>query len=296
MRCKLSGRTHLSTIRCVSLAIVLGAFAPARGQAPAGAPEPTRPLRGPAWVVEQFYARRSFPQLGEYVTGEFAKHYRDAGSLGAHLPAGVIVTSRILRQDDTSSIFATTIRDSVQARDWYTFLRHEDARWKISAVRTLVMPAIHYEILDAMRARFRARSLIDTLVPVMQRMALAVAPDAALADYARENRKALVALAQRARQYPGLHGVSVDGQVGPAGSISPTELGVLVDVMRPLNVGAIEMHSEYPNCTFLKIGGDEDNYVGFLYAPSGCSLPPITPDLFIYIEKAAPDLYVYKTT
>jgi hypothetical protein len=254
------------------------------------------PMSGPAWVVEQFYGRPTFPQLDQYITGEFAEHYRDAGTMGERLPRGAAVRSRALRQDDTVAVFATAIRDRHHTRDWYTFLQREDGRWKIAAVRTLALPPIAYVLPDSMRARFRAKLLPDSLVAVMERMALTVASDSALSAYVLVHQADLLTLAQRTAAIPELDAISVDGQVSPSGTLRPQQQSALVDDMRALNIGAIIREPEYPQCTFLKVGGEHDDHVGFLYAPPGCTLPALTANRFIYLEQAGNHWYVYKTT
>ena len=39
-----------------------------------------------------------------------------------------------------------------------------------------------------------------------------------------------------------------------------------------------------------------DNRVGYIYAPAGCTPPPLSPGEYIYVEAVAPGWYLYKTT
>jgi hypothetical protein len=39
-----------------------------------------------------------------------------------------------------------------------------------------------------------------------------------------------------------------------------------------------------------------DNWVGFLHATPGCTMPEMSPAPFIYLELVAPGWYLYKTT
>ena len=262
----------------------------------AAAPAPSAPVHPASWVVEQFYARPAFPELRDYITGEFAERYADAGTMGAHLPPGVAVTSRALRQDDSTAAFATALRTRDHAEDWYTFLRLTDGRWKIAAVRTLVVPRIHYVMLDTMLALRSANQLPDSIVPELNRMALVVSSDSALAAYLSAHRAELLALSRRFAAFPRAEALGVNGEIGPAGTIAPEQLRSITADMRALNIGALLRESEYPGCTLLKIGGSNDDHVGFIHAPAGCTPPAMAPDRFIYVEQVGPEWYVYKTT
>jgi hypothetical protein len=282
-------RRARAALQCFALAAVCASPLAA---APALAP-PDHPA---SWVVEQFYARPTFPDLRDYITGEFAEHFADAGTMGARLPPGVAVTSRAVRQDDSTAAFATALRNRDHAEDWYTFLRLTDGRWKIAAVRKLVVPPIHYVLLDSMLARRAANILPDSMVPMLNRMALVVSSDSAIAAYLSAHRAELLALSRRFAALPRTEAVGVDGELAPAGSMAPEQLRSITTEMRALNIGALLRESEYPGCTFLKIGGSNDDHVGFIHAPAGCTPPAMAPDRFIYVEQVGPEWYVYKTT
>jgi hypothetical protein len=49
-------------------------------------------------------------------------------------------------------------------------------------------------------------------------------------------------------------------------------------------------------CVFIEIRGMIDNDVGFIPCASGSTIPEITPERFILIERLSGGWYLYKTT
>lgn len=278
--------TFLDTMRnpLLRTLALLTALAPASTHAQAG-------RESPGWLVEQFYTRGSFPEIAEYATGEFAHQAREGGTMAAWLPADVRVDSRELLRNDTAAVFATAARNETGAQDWYTFLRHEGGRWKISEVRTLAFPPLHRVLLDTLEAHRRRGILPDSVVPVAERMRLAIASDSALGVYARTHQAALRGLGERFAAEPAsVRVLAVEGR-----GATPAQDALIRDML-DRRLGALVRDAQYRGCVFLKIGGMLDNEVGFVYAPTGCRVPPVTADRFIYVEEAAPGLFVYKTT
>jgi hypothetical protein len=156
---------------------------------------------------------------------------------------------------------------------------------------------IQYILVDSMDAKQARGELPDSLVPVRERMRLGAQPDSVLQVYMREHEPALRVLAERFAARREFIMASVDGESAPAGAGTPeqrAEVAGLVPAMRSLLVGALQRHEERPGCVFLKVGGSGSDHVGFIYAPPGCVLPPITP-AFIYVEAVTPGWYVYRT-
>lgn len=285
----------LMGIKLVALTIIVSATAcelrQTTSRVGAGAGAPTQLLAPPESVVEMFYAREHFPEKRRHLTQEMAIHLADAPTIGSQLPPGVAVNSRALHLDSARAIYSTTLRHSRHTEDWYTYLLREDNIWKIAAIRSLAFPQPHFVLLDTMQAQAARRELSDSLLPVMQRLQLAVQSDSALGAYLREHESALRSLAELFAARPGLEAVSVDGHVGPAGVTVPDRL---IARMRRLRIGALLRDPGYPACVFLKIGGAGSSQVGYIYAPAGCTPPAMSPADFIYVEAVAPNWYVYK--
>jgi len=66
------------------------------------------------------------------------------------------------------------------------------------------------------------------------------------------------------------------------------------DLLERAGVTRVFRDARYPQCTFVRINGASRSEVGYLYAEDGCVPPPLDPNNFIYVEKAADHWYVYK--
>lgn len=281
-------------LRLTGLLVVLAAAAPgaARGQA---AVQPADPA-SPAWVVDRFYASRTFPEKARHITGEYAENYADAPTMGSRLPPSVAVTSRALRVEADRATFATFLRDASHAEDWYTFLRREGGVWKIEAVRTLALPPLHRQLLESLEAQRARGELADSMVLVAETMRLTVRTDSALKAYLLANEPALRAVAERFAAARGLESIGADGGARPAGGAMEAERRALAVGLRALRLTAASRSADGPGCVHLVIGGMLDNEVGFIHAPAGCSPPVPSPGQYIYVEAEAPGWFIYKTT
>jgi hypothetical protein len=65
--------------------------------------------------------------------------------------------------------------------------------------------------------------------------------------------------------------------------------------MRELHIGALYRTEAMEPCVFAKIGGVGHDQVGFYYAGSSCTVPAMSPDAYMYVEKVTSSWYVYKT-
>ena len=282
----------------VSLALV-GTFAAVSTTDAQLAPNDTAPGT-PGWVVEMFVARPSFPDRERHLIAPLARQAAGFPTPGARLPPGATAVTRVLQRDSARAVYATSIRTgprAADAQDVYTYLVLEDGRWKVAALRSLAIPEIQYVLVDSMDAKRHRGELPDSLVPVLDRMRLGAQPDSALRAYVREHESDLRKLAERFTARRDIVAASVDGEAVPSRTDTADariDVADLVPAMRRLLIGAVMRYEEHPQCIVLKIGGSGSHQVGFIYAPSTCQPPPMTPDQYIYVEAAAPHWYVYK--
>jgi hypothetical protein len=282
-----SGRLTLLTLH-----LLVGATTAAFAQTASSRAEERRSAE---WVVDAFYAHPSFPERASHITGEFKANYADAPTMGSLIPRGVRVSSRALLQDTDRAVFATSLSGAARDQDWYTYLRREQGTWKIEAVRTLSFPRAHYVLIDSMEARRVHGRLVDSVVPTLETMQLAVRSDSALKRYLLDHQSALRELVRRFGA-DRIVAISADGNVAPTGVIQEAERRSFASALRGLRLGAMMRDQRSPACVFVKIGGVIDNDVGYIYAPDGCVRPPLSPKEFIYVEEVAPHWLVYKTT
>ena len=255
------------------------------------APPPATAVGSPEWVVEQFYARPQFPGKRAHITGEYAEHYADAPTMGEQLPPAVHVTSRVLARSDSSAVFATSLRDSSRAADWYTYLARQEGTWRITAVRTLALPPFVYMLRDELRA---LPTRPDSLERRLRNLELTMRSDSALQAHFGSRRPAFDALATQFAQAGDAQLVRADGTVEPANAAAG--VGAVASQLRALDLNAVRRDPGLKGCVLISIGGILDNGVGFLRADPGCQVPAMSPQEYIYLERVAPDWYLYKTT
>lgn len=271
-------------------AVLLLALPCARARAQA----PESDTTSAAWVVRQFYASRSFPGLAAHITGEYRANYPGAPTMGSRLPPGVVVTSRPLLADTQRAVFATALRDTAKAEDWYTYLRREQGVWKIEAVRTLVLPPLVYMLLDSLQAARKTVTLGELEARLMENLRLTAQSDSALKAYLIEHQPAFLAIARHFEAIPGADGISEEGKIrGRAPEAGRRQLAA---ELRALHLTGVMRLPSAPRCIFILIGGMTDNEVGYIYAPEGCAPPALSPGDYIYVERVAPGWYIYKTT
>ncbi|HKP77298.1 MAG TPA: hypothetical protein VJT67_17330 [Longimicrobiaceae bacterium] len=275
------------TFRVAVLLLALP-FSGARAQAPES------DTTSAAWVVRQFYASHAFPGLAAHITGEYKENYATAATMGSRLPPGVAVTSRPLLADAQQAVFATALRDTAKAEDWYTYLRREQGVWKIEAVRTLALPPLVYMLLDTLQEGRKSGTLGELDARLLENLRLTTQSDSALKAYLVAHQPALLAVAQHFAAIPGAEGISEEGKV--RGSAPEAGRRQLAAELRALHLNGVMRLPSAPHCIFIVIGGMLDNQVGYIYAPDGCAPPPLSPSEYIYVERVAPGWYIYKTT
>ena len=269
--------TGLTGLALVALLIAGACRAQSAAPTAAGSPE---------WVVEQFYARPSFPDRGKHVMGELAGEQAAMPTIGQQLSPAARVSSHAVQRDSASAVFATAVRDTNGAMDFYTYLRRRDGAWKIYAIRTLALPGLFYMARDELR---KTRPLPDSLARELRNIELTAQTDSALKAYFLAHRAAFDEIAN-AFAATGLHLVTSDA-AGKDPRLSP-----IAAKLRALDLNAVERDDEIGSCVLVNVGGMTDNSVGFLGTSAECSAPEMDPTHYIYVEPLAPGWYIYKTT
>ncbi|MBB4638761.1 hypothetical protein [Longimicrobium terrae] len=256
------------------------------GEQPAQTPEGS-----PAWIVERFYGREPWPGQARYIGGELAP-YANQPSPGSQRPADARVTIRPIRQDTHEAVFAVTLGDATSVQDAYLFLNNQGDGWQLVAYRMLWLPPLFYEMADSLAAR---PDPDEQSRRTLRAMRLATASDSVLRAHFLANRAGFNALVQHTMALADSSPVQADSY--EQGSPPPPADQLRVrDDLRALDLDMATRDRNAPGCLLFHIGGMMDNSVGYLYAPSGCRVPAMTPGPFIYVEQIAPGWYLYKTT
>jgi len=248
----------------------------------------------PAQVVSMFFEQPTFPDEGQYVTGEFAVRSRAAPSIGSALPSTARVSSRALDQSDTSAVFATAVRQpgGRDASDWYTYLRKVDGRWKIAAMRTLLLPTIFFRTRDSLTT---APFLSADGASMLARMQLVTRSDSALRELPIAQGAVFRRLVDTFLQQTAVEAVDDNGRAAPAAASHSPIVADLSAQLRAAHMGAIYREPDTGGCLFVKIGGAAEYRVGYVFAVPGCHPPRLDAESYMYVEAVAPNWYLYKS-
>ena len=268
----------------IALLVSLSSCAPPFANVGPVAGEPQEGEGSPAWIVEQYFLKRTFPRRGSFLTGEVAS----GPTVGSQLPADAAVTLRPVATDTNAAVFGVTIHADGTVDDVYAYLESRNGKWRLGAIRGLALPRLYYMMLDSLRS---AEPLPDSLKPMLASMQLTVASDSALRDHFRRHREGFHRLA-RDFLSSGADLIRDDGRTSPAGVTVPG----LPEQLRELLVESAIRAMEDEGCILLSIGGMIDNHVGYLFAPPGCTVPVMSPHHYILVEEIEQGWYLYKTT
>jgi hypothetical protein len=253
---------------------------PSSGVAIAGAP-----IEGdPAWIVEQYFLRRTFPNKGSFLTGEVS----NGPTVGSRLPADAVVTYRQIAASTEAAVFGVTLRHDGRMDDVYAYLASRNGAWRLEAIRALALPPIYFVLLDSLEL---ANPLPDSLKPMLASMRLTVASDSALREHYQRNREAFHRLA-RGFLASGADLIRDDGRIRPATALAAG----LPELLRELVVATAMRDTEHRGCLLLSVGGMGDNHIGYFYAPPGCTVPSMSPRDYILLDELESGWYLYKAT
>jgi hypothetical protein len=251
-----------------------------------------RPAKGTAaWVVDQYYAESSFPHEERYTTGDFARRLADVKTLGQQLPPDATIEMRPITENGRNAVFGTTITRHGRATEWYTFLVRDEGQWKIAAIRTLQFPGNYDVLVEPDRQNEPTDDTGDD--------SLALASDRALKGYLSSHISAFDSLATIFWHRAQMTVVDVHDPVRPeirdGKVVTPNHNAQIHDLLTSLGAAAVFRDDRYPHCIFIRLGnGQATAQTGFFEAREGCAIPSMSPDNFIYIERAAGNWYLYR--
>jgi len=292
-------------MRWAASALIVALGVAACSSSPGSTATPVRHMGGsggtlakdsPGWVTDQFYGWTAFPSESAHVTGEFARRFDKMGTLGALLkPTAKVSLPRALAESDTRAVYATTISEAKRTAEWYTYLVREQGTWKIEAVRTLEFKPLYYALLDSLR---RGWHFPDAPPTLRQTMELTIAPDSAIRKYFVLHQEKFQAMADAFRAQPTLQGVDLADVASVRarhGKPVPNDREAPVRALLSQTAATTVFRDvKFPGCVFVRIGGMGGAHAGYMYAPAGCTVPPMNPHSFIYIQKIRGAWYAYK--
>jgi hypothetical protein len=219
------------------------------------------------------------------------RYYSENTPRGAH-----VVGHRPLMQGEDRAVFATTIERGDGVAEWYTFLAKDTQKgWSVEAAKTLTFPDSYYELVDSTEQKKQSG---ETLKPEEANLALTVSSDSSIKAYLIDHEAVLDSIIDLFTQRAVMSPVDVGRPSPPEvrdGKVLPTNRNERIqELLERAQVTRVFRDARYPLCTFIRINGMARSEVGYIYADDGCVVPPMSPDHFIYVEKATGNWYVYK--
>jgi hypothetical protein len=243
-------------------------------------------------VVHHFFADSVLPDRSGMLTPHFDKLMDTTPPPGAILPRGGRLVIREISRDSANAIFETETGPEGRFADWYTYLVRDDGKWKIDNLRVFELPPVHYLILDSLEAK---KSLPDSIAYVRDRMRLSASSNAALKAHFAAHKAALLKLASMFESHTKITGLDESGATIPANALPEADRKALTAAMHALDIGAALRKLDTPQCVRYKIGGVESTTVGYMHFGASCAKPEVGREDVMYMERVAPDWYVYRT-
>lgn len=230
--------------------------------------------------MKRFFGQPEFEEKKGFYIGEMATTYSDAPTMGFYTK-GAAVVYRELASDQNQIVYAIDYRKDGETSNWYAYLRPDGDQWKLSAVRSLVLPGVFYMALEQAKAKPNLSPSEQWEIEIME---LTAASDSQLKQHLRDNEAALKALTN----------IAFDDQA--LIQASNEEPKTAAARLYELHLSYAEPYSKIHGAIQFTIGGMRDDKVGYLFIPEGKEPPPMDPSNFIYIEEVLPNWYLFKTT
>lgn len=274
----------------LSLAIVLAMPTLAHAQAKGGATKPD--AQSPASIVQHFFTDAILADRANVLTARFDKLLDTTPIPGAILPKGGRVVVREVSRDTARAIVETETGPENRFADWYTFLVRDAGKWKIDNMRVYELPPAHYLILDSLETK---KNLPDSVAFVRDRMRLSASSNAALKTFFTTHKAAILKLASDFESHSAVSGLDEAGEMAPAGSLTAQEKAALTREMHAIHIGAALRKHDARQCVRYQIGGVQQTTVGFMHFGATCAKPVVGAEDVMYMERVAPDWYLYRT-
>jgi hypothetical protein len=243
-------------------------------------------------IVHHFFADSVLPDRSSMLTPRFDKLMDTTPPPGAILPRGARLVIREISRDSANAVFETETGPATRFADWYTYLVRDAGKWKIDNLRVFELPPVHYLILDSLEVK---KNLPDSIAFVRDRMRLSASSNAALKAHFAAHKAAILKLASMFESHAAITGFDESGATIPANALPEANGKALSAAMHALDIGAALRRLDAPQCVRYKIGGVDETTVGYMHFGASCTKPVVGREDVMYMERVAPDWYVYRT-
>jgi hypothetical protein len=282
---------HLMTVAKIVMVCAATAFASAAWAQGRTASSATKTQQVSA-VVHHFFTDSVLPERSSMLTPRFDKLMDTTPPPGAILPRGARLVIREISRDSANALVETETGPEGHFADWYTYLVRDSGKWKIDNLRVFELPPAHYLILDSLEAK---KNLPDSIAFVRDRMRLSASSNAVLKAHFVAHRAAIAKMASMFESHSAVTGFDESGTTIPANALSESDRKALTAAMHALDIGAALRKLDAPKCVRYKIGGVDETTVGYMHFGASCAKPVVGREDVMYMERVAPDWYVYRT-
>ncbi len=224
----------------------------------------------PEWLIEMFFNQNQFDDKASYFTGEMLNYSNDQ-TIGEELNEDAEVSFHQIKATNSTCVFAVEVQTENKIMDFYTFLIKDNNQWKITSIRTFLLPAFIYTVRDSL-SNLAELSKKDSVF--LLSLKLFTSSDKALKNYLTSD---LVKFHELISLFTANEKDKADMALAAVGC------------------NAIYMDNKYPGCTFVQILSFEDMEVGFINVSDSGLLPTITIQEFVYLEEVVKGWFIYRT-
>jgi hypothetical protein len=259
----------------------------------------------PLALAKKIFGRDSFPNLGEYITGEYK-----GDPNGQYFPNDIRLVFGLLQQTDKRAVVALTILDT-SGKGIDTYLHFEkDTVWKMNAFRALAMTGIIEQVkydleqmkpeqVDSIIAKSKKKKGKEDYTPFNSReeydfklgnATLTIDLDENITKHFLQNQAAFERIKNLALTELKGKMKNEEDRITLLDNYKTDYRKLFIE---SVSSGGYEFCGK---CLSFLIGGIIDNSVGYLFVENKEDLPEMDPDSIIMIKEIGNGWYIYKTT
>jgi len=257
----------------------------------------------PMTLVKTVFARDTFPELENHITGEYKGH-----PTGTDLPENVMRDYLLLGENENTAVVNLTIIDSIGVEfDTYLHLVKEENIWKIEAFRALAMTGIIAQVKDELEKMTEAQ--VDSMIEQSKKDTTAFSMFKSKEDYQFELSNSRLILESDSNIIKHFQENEIEfNRIKDSVQKEVVQIEIEEEIIqtigtnykqeyRKLLISSISTGGyELGNCINFRIGGMIDNTVGYLYVKNKKDVPDMNPSRIIMVREIGNGWYIYKTT
>ena len=222
----------------------------------------------PEWLVDKFFRDSVFSEKANYYTGEMLNE-TDQPTIGEELGGKGEIFFHQIKAVNDEIVFAVEVKLENKILDFYSYLKKENDKWRIFAIRRFILPDFVFQVVDSLS---QLPSLNDSSFYLS--LQLFTMNDAQLKNYFISNLDSFNELIKYFDQ-----GNKDEGD----------------KLLAYLGLNAIFLDNNFPGCVFVIINTVQRLASGFIFAAENAKPPVISLNEFIYVEEVVPGWFIFRS-